>query len=294
MVELWIILSVTAALLWTIVALIDKFVLSHEMHDPILATIIAGFSVFILFVVSSSLFGNDIFIPFYLIILLLFAGLLYGSAIYFYYSVMKKGEISRIISFFSVSPIFVLIFAFIFLNERLTMLDYLGIILIVSGSFLISIKKDHSKYFFSSAFFVTIFAALLISFRTLFVKFATLQISIWPVLFWVGCGSGLLSLFLFFKHHPHIHKKAKKGIEHLILGRFISAIGLLIFFIAVSLTSVSLVSALVKIEIFFVFIAVTILSYFHPHFIKEKISSEIILQKLISVILIFVGVFLIV
>ena len=294
MIELWVILSILAAFLWAITALINKFVLSHEMHDPILATIVDGFNVFVLFIVASFIFGKGILIPFYLILISLLAGFSYISAAYFYYSAVKKGEISRVTSFLSISPIFVLIFAFLFLNERLTMLNYLGIMLVVSGSFLISIKKDHSKYIFSAAFFVAIIAALFIAFIDLFFKFASLQVEVLPIIFWIGFGSGLMSLFLFAKHHPSISKKSKQGIIHLLLGRFVASISLLIFFVAISLTSVSLVTALVKIEVLFVFIAATTLSYFHPRFIKEKITPVIITQKFVAIISIIIGVFLIV
>jgi len=293
MISLWIILAILAALLWTIVALIDKIVLTHEMRDPILATTIAGISTFLIFVTISLILGESIFIPFYLIVLLLVASVSYNLAIYFYFSAIKKGEVSRVVAFLSISPIFVFIFAFIFFNERLAFLNYLGIISIVFGSFLISIKKDHSRYIFSSAFFAAILAALFLAFRDLFVKFATIQYDVWSLFFWLGIGSGVTAFLLFYKHHPHILKKGVKGIKHLFLGRILSAIALLIFFLAVSLESVSLVSALTKIEIFFVFILATSLSYFHPKFIKEKISSKIFLQKIIAIIFIISGVFLI-
>ena len=294
MISLWIVLSIASALLWTIVALIDKFVLSHEMRDPILATVIAGITTFLIFVPMSLFFGESMFIPFYLIVIILFASISYNLAIYFYYSAIKKGEISRVISFLSISPIFVLIFAFIFFDERLALLNYLGIVLIVFGSFLISIKKDHSRYVFSQAFFLAVLAAFFLAFRDLFVKFVTIQGDIWSLFFWLGLGSGISAIFLFYKYHPHILKKNLKGIEHIIFGRFISAIALSIFFVAISLTSVSLASALIKLEIFFVFIAATALSYFHPKFIKEKINSKIIIQKSIAVILIITGAILII
>lgn len=294
MIELWIILTVIAALLWSVVSLINKHVLSYEMHDPILATIISGIGTFILFLIVPFILKNNLLIPIHIIFFSLIAGIFYCISLYLYYSAIKIGEISRVVSFLSINPLFVLILAFIFLDERLVSLNYLGIILIVFGSFLISIKKDHSKYIFSAAFFIAIFASLFGAFRDLFVKFASFQTDIWSVLFWVGFGGGLTSLLLFVKHHPHVRKKARQGIRHIILSRSIASIGLLLFFIAISLASVSLVSALVKIETLFVFIAATTLSYFHSSFIKEKITSGIIIQKSISIILILVGVFLII
>lgn len=295
MVSLWIILVVIAAFLWTIVSLIDKFVLSHEMNDPILASVIAGTMTSILFVFASLFSRNQIIISYNLILLSLFAGIVYTIAIYLYYYAVKKGEISKVVSFLSVTPIFVLILAFLFLNEKLILRNYFGIFLIVFGAFLISLKKNrNSEYSVSRVFLIVVGASILLSLRDFAVKYGSLQVSIWSILFWIGIGSGLMSFYLFYKHHPHVRKKAKKGIKHLFLGRFVSSISLLLFLIAVSLGPVSLVSALVKIQVLFIFIGATALSNFKPHFIKEKITSSIILQKLIAITIIIAGAFLIV
>jgi len=215
MVELWVVLTLTASFLWTIVALIDKFVLSHELKDPVLASAIAGMSVFVLFFIVSVFLDNIVILPISFILIALLAGIFYTLAIYFYYYAIKKGEISRVVSFISISPIFMIILAFLFLNERLTFLNYLGIILIVLGSFLISIKKDHAKYIFSASLLAAIVAALFLSFRDLLVQFIFigLETNIWPILFWIGLGSGLAALFLFAKHKHGLHKKCSRWSE---------------------------------------------------------------------------------
>jgi drug/metabolite transporter (DMT)-like permease len=294
MVELWVILSLVAALLWTVTSLINKFVLSKEMQDPILATIIGGFIISMLFIISSIVVERNILIPSYLIFIAFLAGIFYVISAYFYYSAMQKGEVSRVASFISLSPIFVLIFAFILLDERLTILNYAGIMLIVLGSFLISIKKDHSKYILSKVFLIAILSALFSAFRELLVKFVTIQVSFWSVIFWLGLGVLVSSIFLFSLHHPYVRKKSKKGIKHFILGRALSGASFIAFFMAISMTSVSLVSAFVRIEIFFIFIAATILSYFHPKIIREKINPLIFFQKLISIIFILIGAYLLI
>lgn len=295
MVELWIILTLVAALFWAFVGLIDKFVISHELKDPLLATVVSGAAATLVFLTFALLLNAKILISYNLILITFFAGIFYTLAMYFYFLAVKSSEISRVISFLSVTPIFVLVFAFIFLGEKLTSLNYFGIVLLVFGSFLISIKRNHnSEYNISKSFFIIMIASLFLALRDIIMKFASSNVEIWSALFWLGIGSGLTSLFLFVKHHPHIREKAVKGIEHLFLGRILSSISLLLFLVAVSLASVSLVSALVKTQVLFVFVGILILSRFHPHILKEEITFPIIIQKVVAIMTILAGVFLII
>ncbi len=295
MIELWIILTLVAAILWALVGLLDKFIVSHELRDPLLATVISGIAASLVFLTITLFLRPPLLIPVHLILIILFGGVFYTLAMYFYFSAVKKAEISRVISFLSMTPIFVLFFAFVFLGERLSSLNYFGIILLVFGSFLISLKKNHnSEYKIVKAFFIVLFASLFMSLRDITMKFASLNVSIWSAFFWLGIGTCLTSLFLLGKHHPHLKKKAVKGVEHLFFGRIISSFAVLIFLFAVSLTSVSLVSALAKIQILLVFVGTLILSRFHPHILKEKITISIIIQKIVAIIAILAGAFLII
>jgi len=288
---LWIFLSILAALLWTIVNIIDKYIIS-EVRDPILATVISGISTFLLFEIASLSFG-DIFLNYYTVLISILAGVVYNLAVWLYYSAMNKEEVSRIIPIISTTPIFVLIFGFIFLGEKFALTTYLGVILIVVGAVLISIKKTY-KIEFSTAFLIAISAAIFFSLRNVLIKFATLQASIWSIFFWVGVGGGITSVFLFSLHRPHIRKKDKSKIKYLLLVGGLTAIGFFVFTLAVSVGPVSLVSALVETQPLFVFLSATILSVFYPKILKEKITKIIILQKMVAITMIIIGCILIV
>lgn len=294
MIPLWIILTLAAAFFWAVISLLDKFIVSHELKDPLLATVVSGFATVLVLLTMTLFLQPPIFVSLPIILILLFGGISYVLATYFYFLAVRKAEISRVISFLSMTPIFVLFFAFVFLGERLTSLNYFGIILLVFGSFLISLKKNHSEYNISKAFFIVILASLFLSLRDLVIKFASINVSIWSALFWLGVGTGLTSLFLLAKHHPHLKKKSTIGIRHLLFGRIISSIGLLLFLIAISLASVSLVSALAKIQILIVFIGTLVLSNFHPHILKEKITASIVIQKIVAIVSILIGAFLLI
>ncbi len=295
MIQLWIILTLTAAFIWAISSLFDKFILSHELKDPLLATAISGIIATPIFLIPALLLKSPILISFNLILITFFAGVFAAIAFYFYLMAVKRAEISRVISFLSITPIFVIFFAFVFLGERLTSLNYFGIVLLVFGSFLISVKKNHdSEYQISKAFFIILLSSLFYALRDVIIKFTYLSISVWSAMFWLGLGICFVSVFMFIKHHPHLRKKAVKGVKHLIFIRIISSFSLLIFLIAISLGPVSLVSALVKLQILLVFAGTLILSRFHPHILKEKITVSILIQKAMAIIAILAGAFLII
>jgi len=286
----WVIFALAAAVIWSIVNIFDKHILSQELKDPILATTATGSSLFLFFSVASLFFGS-VYLPFSIIVPAFLAGMSYCIAILIYYTVMRKEEISRIMPIFSVIPIFVAILAYFLLGETFTKLTYLGIFFIVVGSVLISLRKVAHPL--SAAFYVIVISSLFFAFRNILIKFATLENSIFSVMFWVGLGGFFVSFVLFVAHHPHIREKAKYGVEHLLIVGLFAAIAFFCFTLAISKGPVSLVAALVQTQPVFVFLGATFLSLFHPKFIHEKITKWILLQKTIAVILVIIGAYLI-
>jgi transporter family protein len=114
--ELWILFSVLAALTWAIVNIIDKYVLTKWVRAPIVPVIINGIigllaGLFILLFQGLSTLS-------YLNIALVFvAGIFYILSLFFYFRAAKIEEISRVIPLYQLSPLFVLIFAALFLGR---------------------------------------------------------------------------------------------------------------------------------------------------------------------------------
>jgi transporter family protein len=290
---LWIFFTLVAAFLWAIVNILDKFIITNKVKDPILATIFSGIATFFLFILVSLIVGN-IFLSIKVIIIAALAGVSYNIAVWLYYIVLSKEEVSKYVPIIATAPIFVTIFAFCFLGERLSFLQYLGIIIIVLGAILIGVKKNSYKLTLGTSFLVAISAAIFFALRNIFIKFATPEANIWSILFWVGIG-GISSIFLFLLFQPASLKRIKtKDIFLFVLIGVITAIAFFIFTKALSIGSVSLVSGLVNVELLFVFFMATFLSIFYSKIIKEKISKKIIAQKLFAIIIIIVGAILII
>lgn len=290
---MWQIFALIAALCWTSVAILDKFVLGHEIKDPELATVVAGSAIFITFFAISLAFGK-ILLPLNVIIISIIGGIGYALAIWLYYKAIKKEELSRSLAWLSLIPLFVLVYEYFYLGVVLSSSKYLGIFLIVAGAIMISVKKISLKGKLNIAVLFAILSAFFYSVRNVAIKHATLQTDFWSLLFWIGVGGAIVSLVLLIFHHPHIIRKARRGIEHLIINGFLSAIAVVFFTIAATLGPISLVSAMIEIEPLLVFIIATFISITHPGIIKEKITLRILLQKLIAISIIIAGAVLIV
>ncbi len=293
MTELWFPLAILSAILFSGADIVDKFVIDHELRDPVLATIFNGISTFLLFSVVSFIFGFVV-LPVQIIVLAVIAGVLYSGALLLYFEAMYKEDVSFAAPLLSTAPLFVLFLGYIFLSEQFTTGAYVGIGLIISGAFLISLKSFKHKLKFSKILLFVLLAAVLLALRTIIIKYTTLSASIWSVLFWVGIGGLLITGLLYGLHHPHIKKRWKRGVEHILFVGVVSAVGFFFLVVAISIGPASLVSATVATKPLFVFLAATVLSIFYPKFIKEKITPAILLQKSIAIVLIVIGAVLIV
>jgi len=263
------------------------------MRDPILATVIVGFVTFFGFGVISLIFG-DINLSFVPMLLGIVGGIFSSFGVWSYYFSLSKEEVTRFIPIMSTSPLFVLLFAYIFLKEAFSSSIYLGIILLISGAILISVENFLSNFKIHKAILVSFGCAFLFALRNIFMKFALTGNEIWSIFLWIGFGSFIVSFSLLLIHHPHIRKKAELGIKHLIFVGIVGTIALFTFITAINIGPVSLTSALLELQPLFVFVGATILSIFHPEILKEKITKSIVIQKMIAVGLIVLGAVLLV
>lgn len=287
---LWLYLSLLAAVFWSLVIIIDKHAITDEMRDPILAATISGFTLFLFFSLFS-LFSDPLSLPLNIIAFSFLTGVCYITAIYFYYQTAKREEISRINSVVQCYPIVVLILSLLFLGELLSPVKYLGIVLLIAGAIIISIKKGTSIK--RLTILLALSSMLFYALRSFFLEIAT-AFPLLQVLSWAGLGGLLVGAVLLAAHHPHIRKKSKKGIEHLILSNALAVIAFLLFTQAISLASASLVTAIISTDILFVFLIATALSKTHSHIIREELRGSTLLLKLIAIVLILLGLLLVV
>jgi bacterial/archaeal transporter family protein len=286
----WIYFTLAAMLLWTVVNIFDKYIISHELRDPMMVTTVFGFVIYLVFIVTSFIFDGaqvlDTEVKFASII----AGILYSVALWFYYYVMKREEVSRFVPILASEPFIITIVAFFLFGERFKLLNYAGMALIVIGAIVISIKKHKKKIKHKHLLFFALFSVILFASRNILFKFATTNPSdFWAVMFWTGVGGIIFPILLFVFHHPHLRKQGWEGVYHLAFNALLSGMAVIFFTKAISTGTVSLASALLATKPMLVFLIATFLSFFHPKIMREKITRPVLIKKTIAIILIVAG-----
>lgn len=287
----WITLSLIALALWAIVNILDKYVIDHELKDPIFVTAIFCLTASILLIGSALLLGLKE-ASFFVIGLAIASGLLYSGAIYLYYHIMRGEEVSRLVPLISIEPIFIALGAFLFFGEQLGWQHYLGILLVVLGAILISREGASSlreKLRLGRLHWLALLMVLFFSAKNLLVKYLFQGNDFWSIMFWFGVGGLILPILFFAFHRPRLKGKFKRGIEHLIVSAIFSSLALIFFSQALKIGSVSLVIALVATKPMLVFLCATLFSFICPKIIFEKHSFKILLLKISATVMIVIG-----
>ena len=106
----WITLSLLVGLLWAIGNITEKFILTKECKDPLIATFLFGIVYFVVYSFIPLLKVN-ILIPNNLIFWSIITGFIYSIAVYLYFWTMQKLEVTRYITILTTVPIYISIFA---------------------------------------------------------------------------------------------------------------------------------------------------------------------------------------
>ncbi len=231
----------------------------------------------------------------WLLILSLVTGMLYIYALMPYFKALSIEEVSRVIPLWRFKPLFVLIFSFIFIGERLCFYEIIVFFLLLFGGFLISVKKIKDSFKISKAFYFMLFSSFLFGIYHTLTKFVYLNQPYYDGFILIRLGSffGALSILLIKKYRIGLIETfssiSNKVRGTIIIYGILNLIGLAFFNFAVSIASVSLVSASAGIQSIFVLFSASILSVKFPQLLKEEINKKILFQKLIAIILIILG-----
>ncbi|MDI6602953.1 MAG: EamA family transporter [Patescibacteria group bacterium] len=275
---MWITFSILAAFIWAVVNIVDKYILTRWVRNPlipvmILVTIGLMASIIVYFTYGFS------YLSYFNIFLALIAGIFYLLMAIFYFKAVKIEEISRVSPLFYLSPLFILIFATIFLGEIFTLLKYLGIFLLMAGAILIS-SRDISKISLGRAFWWMILSTIAFALNQILTKYLLNSTDYWTIFAWTRIGAGIGLIPIAYIYFPELietaRKQGKRVIVIILANETFNLLGVLSITIAVSIGYVTLVNALSSIQPFFVLLFAVILSIFYPSILKEEIGKSVI------------------
>ena len=290
----WIFLSILAAFIWSVVSILDKYIISKLVDRPIVPVIIMGtiglFS-------SAAIFFILGFEPLSTanILLAIIAGIFYVLTVFLYFHAAKIEEISKVVPLFYLTPLFILIIAALFLGEIFTPIKYLGIVLLVIGAILVSSSK--LSFNFGKAFWLMVFASVVLAVNQVITKYLLGFADFWTIFGYMRIGAFVAlipSIVINIESFKSIYKeKGLKPFGFITASESLTLLALLSITLAAVTGFITLVNALSSVQSFFVLLLTVVISIFYPQILKEEIQRSTVIIKVIAIAIMFTGVILV-
>jgi len=293
----WLFLTIVSYFFAALVATIDKFLVSKKIPQPISYTFYIGilsiFSLLLIFI------GGLVFPTTTQFFISFLTGALFILALLFFFQSLKINEPSRVIPLVgSFIPVFSFVLSFFILDEKFSGLTLIALCFLILGGFLIAIVKYKGKEWFIQGWFFVILASLFFAFSFVLSKVIYLQLPFISGFIWIRFGSFIFSLgfLLIGKWRKIIFdslKTTEKKVSLLFLSnQGFSAFAFILLNLAISLVSVPLINALQGLQYIFIFFFALIISKKFSYLFQEELEKKVILQKIIAIILILIGLFI--
>ncbi len=290
----WVLFALVSSALAGFSIIIDKVLLTRYTKDWIYLTAFLGVINFLPWLFFP-LFMNP-FAPLSTVLFGLSAGVFIRIAIFFYMKAISLEEASRVVPLWLASPFFVLVMARIFLNEQLLPVHYAGFLAVIAGGLMIMTTKVKGLLRLRPAFYIMMLSNLVFSFSEVIIKYSSSFSDFLPLVFWLFAGSFLASVpvlaFKYKKQHKLFYGKGKLPL--ILLAEMILSVSVIsLYYYAISIGPVSLVSTLGSTDGLFVFVYGIFFTIFAPSVLKEAIDRKTLLTKAVAIAIIIAGVFLI-
>lgn len=281
----------------------DKYLLSKYVKGGTVGALILFSALFAVFALPVIYFINPgvlsgITLMQGVILMVNGAFLTLGIILYLY--ALDTDEASYVAPFMQFYPVFGFLLGFILLKEVLDVNQILAGILIVIGSVVLSYELNPGKKKFKLKLVaLMIGACFFYSINAVIFKSIAVDEGFTTSLFWDMAGKFIFGVILFVSLKSYqtefIGMIKNNGVKVVILNvinEIIGLVGEIATVFAVLLAPVAMVQSLTGLQPVFVLIIGIFLTLFFPKFAKESLSRNHLLQKIIGVVIVTVGVFL--
>ncbi|MBS3068589.1 DMT family transporter [Candidatus Micrarchaeota archaeon] len=290
----WILIAIFSYFLFALGNIFEKILRTNHLKSPLSLLFLSGISSFFLLPILPMFFPID-FGNFFLIVLGITVGVTSFAGFLPFLVALKNEETSRLVSLWNFAPIITFILAFFILQERLPENFYLSFTFIFAGGILISFK-DLKGNFSTFAFLMMFLSNLLYSISLVIMKYALIFFDFFSVFFYAAIGNVLFILlfFIFGKTRLVIMGDLRKIKQKttVVAYWFVVILAFFLYYLSVRSGPVSMVAVLGGFQGLFVFLLAFILSHLLPHVLKEDTRLESVSIKVISILLIIVGLYI--
>jgi drug/metabolite transporter (DMT)-like permease len=291
----WLLAAVSAYLFFGLASLCDKLVLSGKPKPKSYTFYVGLLGLFVIFLIPFAEFAIPGPLGFLWIIL---DALVHVAGLYATYVAIRDFDVSRVIAIIGATqPVFIFMLTWIFWGpQAMPLYDLFAFLLLLFGSIVISIEKNikitgkHLK--------ITLLSSLMFSLDYIFAKLVFSDQTFLSGVIWIGIFIFLAASLLLFQKSAReeiFDKKIvleKKTQTLFVSAQVLGGAGNFLQSFAISLAPVfflATINSLRGIQYVFLFLTTLFFSVFYPKILKEEISARIIIQKIVSIILIAVG-----
>lgn len=294
-------LGICAAFLWSIVNLIDKYMVERFSKETGVGALIVLSSLFpaTLLPIAFLIEKGVVSLPFFEILILLLAGSLTVVWISLYLLALEDDDASTVMPLFQLTPIAALVTAYLILGELPNAKELLAGGVILIGSLILGFEFASGKFKMKLLLYIGGASIAIALMNTLF-KFVAEDTSFWTSIFWYALGITITGIGLFTLHTSYRDQfvsfvKTNAGIGLFLNGvnESLTIFGDIIFAYAVVLTPIALIQTTEAFQPIFVFIIGIILTIFIPKIVHEDFSKKILIQKLCGLFFVCLGTILI-
>jgi len=296
----WLFVIILAYFFFSLASLGDKLILAGPSKPNFYTFYVGAISIFVVIFIPFIKFG----LPSEKAIFWIIAeALVYIFGLYAMFSALEKFDVSRVMTTIGATqPIFIFGLTWMFWGPQiLNKVDILAFILLVLGSYLISLEKKSKET--GNYLKITILASLLFSLDYIFSKIVFLNQPFLQGFIWMRIFVFIFAMLLLVsrKNRKEILREKnvlnKKIAITFICTNSAGGVANVLQGFAVSLAPIAflpILNSLRGVQYVFLFLITLFLSFVFPKILKEDVSKGIIIQKLISIILIVVGLALLV
>src|SRR5688572_15558856 len=205
----WLLLSLIAAALWGGSNVVDKIIVEKHIPTPLIYAFFIGIYSLISALVVASTVSIQIW-PIGSTVLAGLSGILYLIYILLYFAALSRADAAVVGALGQITPIFVALWDYLIIGEVFGQVTYLGVIIIVLGSILISLEYRRntvkSSICCNSALRLMLAACFIRSLSDLLLKCALMNLGSWDGFFWsrLGFFIGALGVLAFMSSRQQV------------------------------------------------------------------------------------------
>lgn len=299
----WFFIALSAPFLWAIANHIDKLLLEKYFKDRGVGTLLLFSSVIgvavlpFLFLCYRNIFDISLANT----AILIADGILAAIVLWLYFEALKDDEASIVVVFYQLIPVFGYLLGYFLLGEILSQTQLLAMALIIAGAAIISFEIDEENKFSlrKKTVFLMTLASFLSATDSVIFKFVLIQENLWQSLFWENVGLGIFGILVFIfvgKYRKDficmIKTNSSKIFSLNVLNEVIYIAGNFLFAYAYLLAPVALVLLVNSYQPLIVFVIGIFLTLFLPNLGTENIRLKNIAQKILALIVMGIGTYL--